>query len=743
MSPSAAKWLRAPGISLRWHGSMLHAVDCRHNTVVGLLPSFSEERQRSSQHVGLVSVDQGSSCSWARGERIVVGILPNCDCLCVTGCLSAPTLPGQGPAAFGGRSRVGLDQSVSSWVGKSVNTVAHLQPKRLWVLAIVVVVALGAVGSWLVYRHFTNSTSPAAAAPPAGRRPTFESPDHTVKLMVPDDAMAPDTEVSFTPTADAAGDLNASMRGVKAAGFPEEVHVAKGSLAPDKVTMTLAYNPQLIPEGLSDKQVGLAIFDPYLDGWVPVLDAKADPKTQTVTAVAPHFSLVSAIVLDPAKAVVNVAGKTIKTVIDGGTSIAQWFANLVKDLTEALVNDLLGIAPPLDPKCAPPSSDVTVTAKSLLNRVGACAHPGDGKDVTVWLRNGYAFPMRIEKLPSGMVQRLGDIWNSGEDVVSLVRSAFWAKLGQAMLSGAALGSVTATSNMKTSVDLTMDLDDDAVAFDIALAFLMVVAPGQAALKGAVKQSAEAALKGATVTVEAMKPSAWVGEAFGALDCIIKQAHATPPTDMYSHEGIKAAADVVYACLTDLLKQLNLKGALLDLLGVVKVLPETIESVVYRLGGALVEQMSSYKQEKPTVTVQRIQNQIDKTFVGPWQVHGTSLVINADGSASEDWNDGPCTQSVSETRLCQGNATIRFRSGPDNKIIGVYARVWYASEGGPAPAEHQPSDTDPKVGDTFWLVRNDAHTLRIGWDDPSKQNLPGNPYFCDQYAEYHSDYRCGQ
>jgi hypothetical protein len=497
------------------------------------------------------------------------------------------------------------------------------------ILAVTALVVVGGAGGWLIYQS-VNEANPASGT--ARQEPTFRSSDGTTRIRVPPDAMSPNTTVTFTPIADQTPGLNATLRGARAAGTPVDIHVTTGSLEPNRSTVTLTYDPAFIPVGLTAKQVGLAVFDPNLDSWIPLLDAKADPTTHTVSAIAPHFSWFSTIVLDPAKAVVNIAGKAIHTVIDAGTTIARWTGDLLKELTHALVNDLLGIAPDL--ACEPASPDVTVSTASTLDRLSGCAQSGPDQDTTIRLRNGYAFPMRLDKLPSGMSLRRTDIWNDGEDVVNLVRNAFWSTQGRMVLSGASVGTVTAAPDFRDSATLTMDLDSDAVAFDMALAFLMVIAPEQTAVKPAVKAAAESALKGTVTKGEPMNPSAWVREAFGALDCIIKEAHTEAPADVYSSKGIRAAADVVYQCLSDVLKQLNLKGALVDLLGVVKVLPETVETVLYGLGGAMAEQLGELTQHKPTATVERHDNTIRFDGIGAMTLSMTAADLHARGYIDE-------------------------------------------------------------------------------------------------------------
>jgi hypothetical protein len=231
--------------------------------------------------------------------------------------------------------------------------------------------------------------------------------------------------------------------------------------------------------------------------------------------------------------------------------------------------------------------------------------------------------MRLDRLPSPIELRRSDIWNNGDDLVGLLRNAFWAKQRTLVLGGASVGSVTATSGLRGPATLTMDLDGDAVGFDMALAFLMVIAPEQAVLKPAVKAAADAALKTTVTKGAATSGAAWVSEAFGALDCIVKQAHTAAPADLYSSKGIRATANVVYTCLSELLKQINLKGPLIELLGVVKVLPETVEAVLYEMDGTMAEQLGVLRQQKPTLTIKRRDDTIRFDGIG-----ATSLAMTA-------------------------------------------------------------------------------------------------------------------
>lgn len=81
-----------------------------------------------------------------------------------------------------------------------------------------------------------------------------------------------------------------------------------------------------------------------------------------------------------------------------------------------------------------------------------------------------------------------------------------------------------------------------------------------------------------------------------------------------------------------------------------------------------------------------------------------MVTNENGTGT--WNAGPCTQSLDETRMCQGNASLTFKTTGDSSMIGTYTRVWYTTGELPAPPDFDDSDSDPRAGQTFTIRRND-------------------------------------
>jgi len=120
-----------------------------------------------------------------------------------------------------------------------------------------------------------------------------------------------------------------------------------------------------------------------------------------------------------------------------------------------------------------------------------------------------------------------------------------------------------------------------------------------------------------------------------------------------------------------------------------------------------------------------------SYVGKWEVHGSLLTINAERTGLEQWNAGPCTQSMTETRLCEGNATMTFTVNADGSIKGTFQSIWYAQGNGePAPAGFQSDPEDPQAGDTFELQHHGAHLLYTTWFGRLSNLNSYNRYWCD-------------
>jgi hypothetical protein len=413
---------------------------------------------------------------------------------------------------------------------------------------------------------------------------TIVSPDGSVELHIPDGAQLPGTHITFTPDQSAAQSLNLTARGVSALGTPVNIAVTNGRLAANRVLVTMKYNPLDLPKGVTPTNLGMAIFDPNFDAWMP-LGSEVNVQSHTVSAIAPHFSVLSVIFLDPAKRVVHVGGIVISTVITGRIAISQWFTDLLKQLVVATIKDLFGIAPDLRPSCSPPSQDVVVGTKSILNRLTACAVPASGGDTRLSIRNGYGFPVRINTFPAGFTQRVSDIFTNGSsDILNLLRNVYYHFRRQAVLPGADLGSVTVTSAQKGSSTLSLNLDALSIAEDVGLTALFLFEPA-----GKVADAyGEAGLKAALQTVftvgvskeDSSSAMDWIQRGFDILDCTNAFLHNLPDLAApFGHENVDRLVEIGRSCISSVMKKFSLESILVDILGSLKVVPSLVEATV--------------------------------------------------------------------------------------------------------------------------------------------------------------------
>jgi Protein of unknown function (DUF3298) len=409
---------------------------------------------------------------------------------------------------------------------------------------------------------------------------TVASPDGSVELHIPDGAQTPGTHITFTPDPSAAQSLNLTAHGVSALGSPVNIAVTNGTLAANRVQVTMKYDPNALPKDVTPTNLGMAVLDPNLDAWIP-LGSTVNMQTHTVSAIAPHFSLFSLIFLDPAKKIVHVAGYVISTSINGTITVAKWFGDLFGKLLVATIKDLLGIAPPLT--CSPVSSDLVVETRSILNRLTACAQSASNGDESLRMRNGYGFPLRVNTFPSGYTQSWNDIFINGSDIINLVRNGYYHFLRQAVLPGADLGSLTVKSSRQGTSQLNLNLDAMSFAEDVVLSGLLLFEPiakvaGAFTENGIVGALQEVVRIGKIIGGDG--PSKWLQQAFEGLDCVTSFAHyiagLIPPL---KKENVGSISSVGTKCLSLTMDRLNLQSVLVDILGSLKVVPEVVEGTV--------------------------------------------------------------------------------------------------------------------------------------------------------------------
>ena len=478
---------------------------------------------------------------------------------------------------------------------------------------------------------------------------------------------------------------------------PSSDKVINDQIEADKVTVTLKYDPKLIPKGLTSLQVGMVVYDTQLESWVPILNAKADPKTNTVTARAPHFSWFSAIVLDPAKKAVEIAGQVVQSTIDSFTTVGSWLVQVVAKVAAMLANDL-GVPPDL--KCGKASKTISVSAESPFDALKGCAETAGSLD-RVKVRNGYAFPVYTEdKLPDSLTLTMDDVWDNGASLQDAVRSMFWANQHKLYVSGTSIGSVTATADLSKPTTLKFEVEGDAMAFDMGFAVLSVLAPEVAGSKAAVKTVLEKIISGATVSRETIdEASSWVAQTYDLADCTVGAAHDIDQP--YDDAGMDAAAGVAHDCLGNIFDRINLKGALADLLSNLKVIPGMIESSLYVTSKAVLDsmpaQLDGIKMKTPSVTITRNgeaeQPKADdtdkktakpetnegnwgnyKSLIGTWKGGDTTLVIkdNANGTFTMDPATCPNDRDSGKFTWCIIKGALTF--APSDKTT-----VWFTPQ----------------------------------------------------------------
>lgn len=277
----------------------------------------------------------------------------------------------------------------------------------------------------------------------------------------------------------------------------------------------------------------------------------------------------------------HVDGFVISTVINGTITIVKWFGDLLGKLIRATINDLFGIAPHLT--CSPVSSDLVVEARSILNRLTACAQPASNGDESLRMRNGYGFPLRVNTFPSGYTQSWNDIFINGGDVLNQVRNGYWHFWRQAVLPGADLGSLTVKSTRQGTSQLNLNLDATSIAEDVVLSVLLLFVPvdkvaGAYGEKGIVNALQEVVRIGKNKGGDG--PSKWLQQAFDGLDCVNTFAHyiakLIPP---FKKENLGSIVDVGRKCVSSIMDTLNLESVLVDILGSLKIVPEVVEATV--------------------------------------------------------------------------------------------------------------------------------------------------------------------
>lgn len=568
------------------------------------------------------------------------------------------------------------------------------------VLAIALVGAALGVGGVLGYQWYDkrNNAQSALGYPDD---PEFRNKDNSVLLDAQEGAVPDDAQVDIKNDAQYAGSINNSKRlAFKTLTNPTDINFVQGGknvnkqVKSDQVAVTLKYDPKQIPKGLTSRQVGMVVYDETLQSWVPILNAVADPTTNTVTARAPHFSWFSVVVLDPLQKTVEAAGKTIQSTINNTVTVADWMWQVVQQLGAELARDLTGTPPEL--KCDPASKRASVSTNSPFDKVKGCVQPSGDID-TVKLSNAFGFPMITDELPKGISLSEQDVWDNGASLPDMVRSLYWTNQNRAYISGAEISSVTATSDLQSSSVINMDLDSEALSFDIGIAVLSFLAPEAAPAKEAVKATLKSIVKSGTVpkgTIDSA--NSWVGQSYDFADCVAGTSHDLDEQP-FSDDSTQTAANVAHDCLSSVFNGLNLQGALSELLGNLKVIPGVIQSALYATSAAVLdtlpEQFDSVKIKAPTATVTRTgsapagpkqeqpatkkpeaskpaDNEAAwgnfKSLIGTWRAGGptTVITIKPDGTGTYSMALTKCTDDYDAGTItnCSVKGNIAFGTG---------------------------------------------------------------------------------
>lgn len=588
------------------------------------------------------------------------------------------------------------------------------------ILAFVLLIgaALGVSGTLGYQWYADRQNKPISVEYP--EEPKFRAADDSVLLNYTDnDAIPGDVKVELTPNDKNRGGINDNPRlAFKALGTPVDIAFMNGEkdlsheVASDKVTVTLKYNPKDIPKGLNSQQVGMAVYDEHLESWVPILNATADPSTNTVTARAPHFSWFSVFVLDPLQKTVEAAGKTIESTVNNTMTVADWLWQVVQRLTGELVKDLTGTPPEL--KCDATSKRVSVAVTSPLDKVKGCVQASGDSD-RLKFSNGFAFPMLTDELPDGIKLEEQDVWDNGDNLPDMVRSLYWTSQNRAYISGAEISSVTVTSEMQDKRDINMDLDSEALSFDIGFAVLAFLAPQADPAKQAVKSAIQGIIKNGSINkAELDQASSWVSQSYDYADCVAGSSHDLDQHP-FSNDATQDAANVAHSCLSSVFSGLNLEGALADLLSNLKVIPGVIQSALYAFSAAVLdtlpEQFESIKVKAPMATVTRIGSapagptQQDKpketpkpkpsksedeaawgnfkSLIGTW--HGgngaTTIVIKKDGTGTYAVSPAKCTDDYDAGTITNCTARGNIAFGPANPSIAYWGDPVAKNESG--------------------------------------------------------------
>ncbi|MFJ4480254.1 hypothetical protein [Streptomyces xanthochromogenes] len=497
---------------------------------------------------------------------------------------------------------------------------------------------------------------PTAAVGSKGGTISGEAGAESITITVPPGGADDNTEVTFQDRHQLSTDAADAQLGIVRLGVPVDVTTTRGHLAQGRVT--LSYNPKQLPPGTTTSQIGILVFDPKLGAWFPLIDSRVDGAAHRVTGTAPHFSLFETFAIAPGKRLLHIAGRGIQVIVDAATSILDYFQKLIAVTASVIVEDLFAVPPEL--KCDRPSRVVTASTHTAIgdDLFHACTD-GDGKDITLNMVNGVAYPVRLDRLPQGVTVSIKDALGSG-DTVSVIRNLYYMTQGQKVIAGAKQGSVTVNDKMTSTVNLHGHMDGTAVAFDMLLGTLLAFMPALSAdkswLEGIVQNIAESqtskaggsglakAAQTATHTATSTPATsggqpdraAELGNVLAAGDCILDSkdaiAYDGPPSDRF-----KSAVKAAQTCGKLVLSQFNATDLIPALLDSLKLVPEIVQAQLAGISNVFTG--GKYKLTSVYIDLTRFDAAaaLKSNFQGEWYAHRRLIEIDANGVGTLRWS----------------------------------------------------------------------------------------------------------
>jgi hypothetical protein len=350
-------------------------------------------------------------------------------------------------------------QSVETWVGEAMNSPSASRAAVAITTALALVTAVTGCSG---HGHGSSAQASGGTISTAGGHVSGLA--GSVVITAPKGSVHRAVKLSFAKIRPEA--LPASAFRLDPHAHPllaVHVRVTGGTVAGYGATIAMK-----LPNGLAGRAaraVYLAIYEPRLAAFVH-LPTKLNLRDHTVTALAPHFSLISEMI------------DTIKTVGVGAVKIANLatlgpldYIPAVRDyvdmLQEHAFDALFAIPPKL--KCSPASKDQAVeqdASGGLLLKI--CAE--DIKDkpgyVRLKIRNGYAFPLLL--LPGSGIGVGFDDLPANASLLDFVRHIFWMQFNNEEAVGANIAQLTVSPSASLPLQFHGYLDWGAVAMDVAV-----------------------------------------------------------------------------------------------------------------------------------------------------------------------------------------------------------------------------------------------------------------------------------